>query len=408
MGLKNYTDLERWFSSKFFLKALALVLALALWGYVVGDRNEEMMANFDVRLEFLNPPTGLVVSPSARSVSVTLMGERRVIASLDSLALASDVDLRGLAAGRYQLPVRFVTPHRTVVTQMTPSTVEVELFRVLEKQLPVQVVPPADMPEGYVMDGTTVTPDTVTVLGREDVLNRLDVLTVRPTVQQLSQGGAWTMALHLPSGAAEDHVTFRPAEVTVSASFFQGQPRKSLPVRVSWQGELPSGLTLKSVEIVPSEMSVEGPVQALEELQVLETEPLDLSTLRHSGTYRRRILSLPPELSLLDSPQVQVHLTLESQRASRVFEEVPLEIQGTADPDRWRASPSTVMVRVYGPVEAMDRLDPNRLGLRAYLDVTNVVSRSLRLPVRIHYDESSGVELAEADPSTVQVRALAP
>ena len=54
----KYTNLDDWLSSRGFLTFFAFALAFALWLYVVGNRNEEIAKEYEVRLEFLNPPAG--------------------------------------------------------------------------------------------------------------------------------------------------------------------------------------------------------------------------------------------------------------------------------------------------------------------------------------------------------------
>lgn len=252
---KKYGSLDEWLSSRNFLRCFSLLLALALWLYVVGDRNEEMVKEYEVRLEFLNPPAGLTLLPSSRSVYVTLNGERRAMSVIQSSVLVSDVDLKGLAAGKYRLPVRFSAPTRTTMTQLTPSTVEVELVRFADKEIPVVVKPPKNMSQGYVMDGASVNPDKVIVRGREEVVAAMKEVVVTPTVGQLEKGGTWSLTLH---GPAEGMLKFTPPEVTASAAYFLGRPRKTVKVRAEGRGTLPSDLKLLKITTQPEEVSVEG------------------------------------------------------------------------------------------------------------------------------------------------------
>ena len=138
----KYANIDELLSSRGFLAFFAFALACALWVYVVGNRNEEIAKEYEVRLEFLNPPNGLALFPSSRVALVTLYGERRAMNSLQSSRLVSEVDLKGLRAGRHSLPVMFKAPAKTTVTQITPKDVEVELVRLTNKELVVKILPP--------------------------------------------------------------------------------------------------------------------------------------------------------------------------------------------------------------------------------------------------------------------------
>lgn len=140
------------FSSRTFLLISSFLMALGLWFYVVGNRNEEIAKTYEIRLEFLNPPAELALFPSVRTVVVTLNGERRAMNALEPEAMVSEVDLKGLGPGRHSVPIHFRAPARMTVAQIVPKDIEVELARMMDKPLAVRVLPPENMPSGYVMD----------------------------------------------------------------------------------------------------------------------------------------------------------------------------------------------------------------------------------------------------------------
>ncbi|MBP3848165.1 MAG: hypothetical protein J6D22_00290, partial [Pyramidobacter sp.] len=152
---------------KGFMAVFSVILALIMWFLVVGNQNEEIAKTFEVRLEMLTPPTGLSTFTSVKNVAVTLKGRRRAVNALENQALVSQIDLKGLSAGTHTVPVSFRTPSRMKLTQIAPANVEVTLTRIIDKSLAVKVLPPENLPRGYVMDGATVSPTAVTAHGRE-------------------------------------------------------------------------------------------------------------------------------------------------------------------------------------------------------------------------------------------------
>ncbi|MGI6075329.1 MAG: YbbR-like domain-containing protein [Pyramidobacter sp.] len=398
--MKNsYFNLDSLLSSKGFLIFFSLFLSVALWFFVVGNRNEEIAKTYEVRLEFLNPPSDLALFPSVKTVAITLNGERRAINALQPSQLISEVDLKGLNEGRHNVPIKFKAPSRTTVTQIVPKDVEIELARLIDKELKVRALPPEDMPSGYIMDGVTITPDTVKAHGRQDQLAGIFEVTVRPTKDQLFSGGSWRLPLKAPDGVALD---FSPSDVTVSATYYQGMPRKDLPVEVRTRGTLQPSLRLISTKVVPETLPAEGRTEAFEQVKSLQTEPINLSRLTKSTTVQTKIAELPAGLTLLSSPVVTVNIELKTLNDTREFLEIPVDVHGALEGAQWSVEPAGVTVYVEGTSAAVQHLTPEDFGLTAYVDVSNIVAPSLRLPVRLQYKKIAGIESVGVEPVTVK------
>lgn len=396
----KYSDISELFSSRYFLAVFSLFLAVALWFYIVGNRNEEIAKTYEVRLEFLNPPAELTLFPSVRAVVITLNGERRAINALDPSRLVSEVDLKGLSEGRHTLPINFKAPSRMTVAQLVPKDVEVELARMIDKDLKVKVLPPEDMPAGYIMDGAASEPDTVKARGRQDQLSGIYEIAVRPTVEELFRGGTWRVPLRSPTGV---DLEFSPPDVAVSATYYQGMPRKELPIEVTTRGTLAPSLRLLSMKVVPEVLPVEGREAAFDQVDKIYTESINLSRLTRSTSVQTKIAELPAGLSLLSSPVVTVNIELKSLNDTKDFFDVPLVLRGDTTDAAWQIEPSTVTVHVEATASALQNLTLEDFGLTAYVDVSNIVTQTIRLPVRLQYREIAGIETVGVEPQTVKI-----
>lgn len=392
--------LDDWLSSRSFLVVVSLILSFVLWFYVVGNRNEEIAKTYEVRLDFLNPPADLALFPSVRTVVVTLNGERRAMNVLQNSQLTSEVDLKDLSAGRHTVPIHFKAPSRMNVAQIVPKDVEIELARMIDKELKVKILPPENMPEGYVMDGAAADPDVVVAHGREDQLSSIYEISVRPTLEELFRGGAWRIPLRSPSGVELD---FSPADVTVSATYYQGIPRKELPVEVRTRGTLPPSLRLLSAKVVPETILVEGRAEAFDQVAKLYTEPINLARLSKSASIQTKIAEVPAGLSLLSSPAVTVNVEVKTLNDTRDYEEIPIAVTGASADVRWAVEPATVTVYVEGTANVLQDLTLKDLELTAFVDVSNIVAPSMRLPVHLKRKEIAGVESVGIEPLTVKV-----
>src|SRR6476469_395241 len=91
---------------------LALVISVALYSVVEHEQNPPEIASFDLRVDLVNVPSGLVVmsDQATRSVTFRISAPRDAIANLRHGSLRAYVDLTKASAGADQYPVSVDVP----------------------------------------------------------------------------------------------------------------------------------------------------------------------------------------------------------------------------------------------------------------------------------------------------------
>jgi YbbR domain-containing protein len=375
-------------SSKSFLWFVSFALALSMWFLVVGNRNEEIAKTFEIPLLISNPPAGLNAYRKVQTVSVTLTGRRRAVNALENQNLTAQIDLKGVGAGTHMQRVLFHTPSRMKLNQLAPANVEVVLAREIEKTLTVKVQPPENMPGNYELINVTVSPDTVVARGREDELNTVFEAYVCPTLEQLRGGRIIKARVHVPSGVS---YVYTPAEVTVEATLNPKlRPTVQIPIVVKTRGTLRPYLRLVRMETEPATVTYSGRLGVLKQLY---TEPIDLSQVRKSTSIETTLTGIPQGIALGAASKVTVRIEVESQRIQREFTEIPVLVRGAEENANWFVSPSTISVSVEGDAESMKDLNADTLGLRAYVDVSGIVTPQAVVPVYVEKKDIPGVEV---------------
>jgi uncharacterized protein (TIGR00159 family) len=125
--------------------------------------------------------------------------------------------------------------------------------------------------------------------------------------------GANTIALdskafQLPLGVSVARVT--PSTVKVIA---ERKGRRELPVLLRKTGLLPKGVRIRSVQIEPARVIVEGPESELTQLNHLETEPVELASLRRNQTLERKILQPSPQVLIRYNAPAKVKIMTSSR-----------------------------------------------------------------------------------------------
>ena len=198
-----------------------------------------------------------------------------------------------------------------------------------------------------------------------------------------------------PSRAyAED---FHPTEVTVTVD---REVERVLPVKATFEGNLPEGIQLEKAVCEPASVRVRGAEQRLLELEQLRTIPINLDG-RYGSFNTHVAIAANGQPWTVDPERVSVALELVERVASRRFEKVEVRaLLGSEDSRTVRIRPETVDVVLKGAPERLEGLSVyDAVG---YVDCTELTEPAdYEVPVRV--DVPQGVQVEEIDPPVVQV-----
>ena len=99
-------------------------------------------------------------------------------------------------------------------------------------------------------------------------------------------------------------------------------------------------------------------------------------------------------------------VSLKQRTTSRAFSNVAVGIEGKSVYPAWSVDPSLVNVVVEGTPSDLAALDSADAPFRAVVNVTNVISRKLLVPVLIRNIASKKVRILRVEPRNVTVTAI--
>lgn len=278
--------------NKLIAAVLSLVIAVALWAYVITVQNPEWEATFYnvpvvLQSESALTEKGLMLtSGKVNTITLKLSGNRSDLNKLKSSDITVVADLSriydpGTKSLTYDVSFPGYIPDNSVSVQSRePSAITVEVDRRTTKRVAVQVAITGSVPEGYIADKKNPVLDypVITVDGPDAVVSlidhaRIDVdLTGRN--ESISESYRYTLcdAEGNPVDAAQ--VTTNVEEVRLDLRI---QMYKEIELRVNVVDG--GGATAKTSTIViePATISVSGSDTALSALDGLELGTINLA-----------------------------------------------------------------------------------------------------------------------------------
>jgi YbbR domain-containing protein len=162
------------------LKIISLILAVILWFFVKSKSGGEMA--LVVPLEFFHTPEGLIVTQvNTDAVTVRISG---ALAQLEPAVLTkarARINLTRARSGVNTFDVRaadFTFPPGLTITQISPSSIKVELDRIMDKVVPVKAMVRGRPAPGCRLTAIIVDPPSITLRGQSNQVGSIkEVLT---------------------------------------------------------------------------------------------------------------------------------------------------------------------------------------------------------------------------------------
>jgi YbbR domain-containing protein len=281
-------------------KILAIILAIVLWLYVINEQNPPIESSFTIPLEVRNAATSYVVVDAPDSVRVKIRGPRSIVAGVLNKDLKAYIDIKGLTEGRHNIKVSAVIPSSLELVEVNPDKVQFKLDTTVSRQVPVEVRLTGAAAKGSIVGKAVASYGQVTVEGPKNIVGTVE--KVIASVDLAGKNAEFTVGAPLvpvtQAGKEVEGLTIYPEKTGVAVSITAGIAKKMLDVKPVTQGELPSGLVIKSIVTKPEKLEVREiiPGKGVDKLEAIYTEPLNLSDISKDTT-RELKLEMPEGLA---------------------------------------------------------------------------------------------------------------
>lgn len=150
-------------------------------------------------------------------------------------------------------------------------------------------------------------------------------------------------SLKLPRGLEVTRLT--PSTVAVE---LEGLETKNLSLLPVIKGEPVIGFTIEDITLEPKQVVVKGPSSLMNKVDILWTDPIDVTQLSKTTTVAARP-SLPDvAMSLAEPVEVKAHIRIGEKIVTRVFKAVPIEAINTDK--NYRLEPGQADLTLKGPL----------------------------------------------------------
>lgn len=339
---------------------MAFFFAAVVWIVATNEQNpfreglfpDAIPITFDHRDEGLS-----LLNPSRLAARVRIRTESSRWDTLNNSDFQIIADLSGFEEGDYTIALNATSHDPAVrVLAVDPPTVQVHLETIRSVPMAVRIRILDDLPLGYEMRASEISPATVTLTGRQVDIERVNDATVEVALRGAKSAidRVANVILHDAQGNQIQELKIEPSTVRVHIPIEQRVGYKDVAVKALISGSVTSGYWVSDIIVDPATVTLVGAPEALNQLGgFVETEGLDVSGAKDSITKRVR-LKLPEGVSVLNANDVMLRVAVEPvlsgltvQRPVAVSESCNLPAQ---------VSPETVQVILSGPLPILQTI----------------------------------------------------
>ncbi len=173
--------MKDFFTTNIWLKLASLLIAVALWFFVMLSGRAEV--TMDVPVQFVNIPDKLEIVDYPEAINVRIEGQERLLKHLKPNEVSVVLDISEAKPGRSFYTIsrdNFSLPKSFLVTSINPETISLNIEIQLTKIVSVKPHVIGAPERGYKIIDITVEPQTVTLEGPKSAISKIKIVKTEP------------------------------------------------------------------------------------------------------------------------------------------------------------------------------------------------------------------------------------
>lgn len=295
------------------LKILALLSAIVLWFVVITVENTVFKFPEPLDIEIINIEKNLNLSENLPTVTLYLRTDKEDLKNFTKTDFEVYVDAKDLTAGEHRVPIVASSKSPLAkVLKIEPAEVIINLSAITEKEVDVVVEVEGHPYTGYKVDQTFSDTNKATIYGAKSVIEKVDKIVAKLILDGTeNEDIKQTVVLSIPeTGNKEDKlVTIDPEQMVIMAKITTEMQQKEVPVNVKFSNNNDKTAFEQRITISPATVEIEGKEDIISDLEAIETNAIEISSLNRNRTVELTLN--PPEGILLKNPDQKITVTLQ-------------------------------------------------------------------------------------------------
>lgn len=296
---------------------LSFALSLILWSYVqaLSQPDANVTGTYNLLVETRNlPDRNVVVGTLPQTVTFTAMGPSEERSRINPDKLRAYVDLsRPLKDGTFVIRLETLEPYNVTWRPLQIGTnIKVEPEDTKPFNVTITSIGTFKL-QDFRYEGANAEPNSVLITGPVSLLAKIKTVAAELDLTGLTDHSSRQLKIEAygENGLAISGVHISTDTVAVRPILTPRPPRRSLLIQPNWTGTPEFGFTISDYAFNPAQVSIEGSSDAVANLSVIYTKPINIDKLNQSVTYPVE-LDLPPGVHLTRPETIEIKIFVKS------------------------------------------------------------------------------------------------
>lgn len=300
------------------LLILSIIVAIFMWAYVTTSTNPSTSRTFrNVPIIIQNQDKleergyTIVSKDDITSVNVRLTGSRDNIVNLKADDIQAAINVMDSRDGIKSVDVKIDTPSGISLEWVDPSKVNLNIQRIIEKDMPVNVVIADKLKDGKIVEVNEQNPEVIKIKGPESAINQVDRIEAHIDDEEYLDGKIHNVNLEVldKNGKVVEGVDLDYKDVNLSFLVYE---TKTVKVDLKVRGEVGNGYAETLRAVSPDTVIIKGPGQLIRDIEEISTQTIIAGYIRSSKSGEVK-LDLPEGVKVYDGDDI-VNYKIEVQK----------------------------------------------------------------------------------------------
>ncbi len=384
---------------------LALLMAIALWAYVLGEVDPVRTVTIrNIPIRFLDQSAltenGLVITDmDHEEVSVTFTAKRSLVTKISAEDFHATADLREVKLGNNLIMVNLTKPSNINLESVSPEYVNITTEKYVSEDKNIEVIitnPTEDDTEPTILN---VSEESVGVSGASSDVDKVAKVIAELDASRMTSEPQSISATLKPvdeNGNVVSDVALDFSNVTITAVM---KSTRTVPLEVDVTG-LEDGSVYRSYT-APDSVMIKGDTEIINNIDSISCETIDLSDC-YESTELPLTLILPEGVELIsETGDLTVSVTVvNAETRTFDFNETDINVTGVGTDRSVVIQNLDIKVTAKGMADFIDALTNDSFDLTADISDLEVGTHSVELKVTCSVD---GVDSIKCEPEKIEI-----
>lgn len=379
-------------------KLLALIIAVILWSYVMGEVNPVVTREFsDIEIEFENKDIlddeGLVLlTPASETISVSVAGKKSDIDNKFSANnISAKVDLSKCEPGKNTVPVniKLINNMSSIrLVDYNPSEIVIDVDELSEERKEISIEFEGELDENYSIGEVELETNFVKLRGPKTYLSKVNKVIAKVDLSKKTKTFDKAVSLEILD-AEGNHIRGllkEPSMINLKVPIFK---KGMVPIKLITKNKLPEDYILSDLTLIPDEVSVHFTNN--KPINHIKTKVIDINDL--IGKNSIKIDLDVPEGIILEKPNEEIILKYNLRKVDKKVLSYSTEELDLKNLDE------NLDIEYLEPLDTLDIIFRDDKGemikkedLKIYIDLTDLDSGEHVVPIKVEDIDSSIIE----------------